>query len=281
MRSLPKPLLEARAVFEACISRVQDADLRRRLQAATDVVAAEAAHFEAVAQAGNLHLLPAQGALNGNVQAREMEKVYTSRMARVNAPGRPVYDALLAAPPHGRCPLCNQRTVATLDHQLPKATHPALAVAPLNLVPACRDCNTTKLDKLPATAAEVPLHPYFDHVERDQWLQARVQPTSPAAVEFFVAPPAAWPPVLAERVRAHFSLFKLGALYASHAAEELANLQFGLLRIYDTSGAAGVRVHLRDQTDTRRAAQLNSWQTACYAALAASEWFCTGGFRAG
>lgn len=280
MRSLPIPAQQARAVFETCISRVRNPDLRRRLQAVAALVEQEAANFELSVRAGTMHAVPQQGVLNGDVLADEMEKVYTSRMAKADTPGRPVYDALLAAPAYGRCPLCNQRTVSTLDHQLPKTTHSALVVAPLNLVPACKDCNTTKLDKLPASAAEVTLHPYFDNVETVSWLKARVHHTTPAAVEFFVERPDTWDDVLAERVEAHFILFKLAALYTSHAAEELTGQQFILSQLHGTSGKIGVQAHLRDQAATRRAAQLNSWQTACYTALAEDEWYCDGGFRA-
>lgn len=230
-------------------------------------------------RAGTVHTLPQQGILNGDVESDEMEKVYTNRMAKADTPGRPIYDALLAAPAYGRCPLCNQRTVSTLDHQLPKTTHSALVVTPLNLVPACKDCNTTKLDKLPASAAEVTLHPYFDNVETVSWLKARVHHTAPAAVEFFVEAPTTWDSVLADRVRNHFRLFKLGALYASHAAEELASQQLSLSQLHVTNGVLGVQEHLHDQAATRRAFQLNSWQTACYAALAEDEWFCDGGFN--
>jgi hypothetical protein len=280
MRSLPIPLQLARAVFETCISRVRNPDLKRRLQAVASLVEQEAANFEASVRAGTMHTLPQQGVLNGDVLADEMEKVYTSRMAKADTPGRPIYDALMAAPAHGRCPLCNQRTVSTLDHQLPKTTHSALVVSPLNLVPACKDCNTTKLDKLPASAGEVTLHPYFDNVETISWLKARVHRTTPAAVEFFVEPPNMWDAVLAERVETHFTLFKLATLYASHAAEELSGQQFILSQLHATSGRVGVQAHLRDQAATRRAAQLNSWQTACYTALAEDRWYCDGGFLA-
>lgn len=279
MRSLPIPSQLAREVFELCISKVRNADLKRRLQAVATLVESEAAKLEEAARAGTLHALPQQGVLNGDVQADEMEKVYTSRMAKADTPGRPVYDALLAAPAYGRCPLCNQRTVSTLDHQLPKTTHSALVVTPLNLVPACKDCNTTKLDKLPTFAGEVTLHPYFDHVDTVSWLKARVHRTNPVSVGFFVEPPGDWDAVLADRVSNHFSLFKLGTLYASHAAEELASQQLSLSQLHTSSGAASVQAHLLDQAATRRAAQLNSWQTACYTALAADEWFCDGGFN--
>ncbi|MBT9395052.1 hypothetical protein KLP40_17935 [Hymenobacter sp. NST-14] len=271
--------MQAREVFETCISRVRNPNLRTRLQAVAALVEQEAANFEASVRAGTMHAVSQQGVLNGDVLAEEMEKVYTNRMAKADTPGRPIYDALLAAPAYGRCPLCNQRTVSTLDHQLPKTTHSALVVAPLNLVPACKDCNTTKLDKLPASAAEVTLHPYFDNVETVTWLKARVHRTTPAAVEFYVERPDTWDNVLAERVETHFTLFKLAALYASHAAEELAGQQFILAQLHATSGGTGVQEHLRDQAITRRNVQLNSWQTACYAALAEDDWYCDGGFR--
>jgi len=45
------------------------------------------------------------------------------------------------------------------------------------------------------------------------------------------------------------------------------------------TGPAAVRDHLKQDEESRRKADLNSWQAACYSALAASDWFCAGGFR--
>ena len=101
-----------------------------------------------------------------------MIKVYTNRMAKEGAPGRPVYNALKLAA--RRCPLCGHRDVSTLDHYLPKTAFPLLCVTPSNLVPACSDCNKVKSDALPATAADQTLHPYFDDADQDAWLKAEV-----------------------------------------------------------------------------------------------------------
>ncbi|WP_053161421.1 HNH endonuclease [Streptomyces caatingaensis] len=60
------------------------------------------------------------------------------------------------------CPLCGISKVTTIDHQLLKGRYPLLAVVPVNLVPACRDCNTGKGEEAPATAEDQPLHPYYD-----------------------------------------------------------------------------------------------------------------------
>ncbi|TRO62490.1 HNH endonuclease [Streptomyces sp. IB201691-2A2] len=213
---------------------------------------------------------------------KEMTDVYTDRMAKKKAPGRVIYDDLILAPAHGICPLCAQRPVSTLDHHLPKADYWALAVDPLNLVPACADCNKTKLDIAAQTAGDETLHPYFDNVEGDEWLRAAVIESAPAAVTFFVDAPQAWDPILRQRMNTHFRVFELAALYACQAADEIFNINFHLTQLYDASAVGGlerVRAHLVEQAESRRNAHVNSWQTATYDALASSSWFCGGGFR--
>lgn len=216
--------------------------------------------------------------VGGNVTSTEMGKVYTQRMARKGSPGREIYDALMARPAHGRCPLCAQRHVTTLDHHLPKAHYPALAVAPLNLVPACSDCNKAKLDTIPHAAADVPLHPYFDNIDDQRWLRAQVIETRPAALRFAVDAPSAWGGLLARRVRNHFRALRLAKLYATEAAEELLSIRHQLLDIHHGGGSNDVRSHLEDHAASCRLGRLNGWRAATYEAWAASDWFCNGGF---
>lgn len=116
MRKVKPPTHQAKAVFETCIGKVKDPDLKARLSSISAIVEAEAQVFAAAIHAGNVHLLPEQALLNGDVEAKEMEAVYTGRMAKIGAPGRLIYDELMAAPVNDRCPLCGQRTVSTLDH---------------------------------------------------------------------------------------------------------------------------------------------------------------------
>ncbi|MFJ4518444.1 HNH endonuclease [Streptomyces sp. NPDC088816] len=212
---------------------------------------------------------------------QEMIAVYTNRMAKKQAAGRPIYDDLILAAKDGRCPLCGQRPVSTLDHHLPKTLYPALAVDPLNLVPSCADCNKLKLDVTPRSSEEETLHPYFDDVEHDSWLKAEVIEVAPAALRFFVDPPAAWSPTLIRRARLHFKTFGMASLYASQAAQELGNIKYYLTQLYEVGqkrGAQRVQDHLAEQAESRRRAHINSWQSATYQALADSAWYCDGGF---
>lgn len=279
MRRLTPPGDDPLDVFRACISRVKDTALKARLTSVEGTVVAEANAYRAAAAAAELHTLPPQSNVGGIVSTAEMTDVYKLRMARKGTPGRSVYDKLMKAPVLGRCPLCGQRIVTTLDHHLPEAHYPALAVVPTNLVPACADCNKAKHDTIPHTIEEQTFHPYFDDVEDELWLRAEIIGSSPASLRFHVDPPADWDAAKAQRARYHFKIFKLGALYASHAAEEVVGISASLGMIFARGKAAGVRAHLQEQAASRKSVHANSWQTATYTAMAASDWFCEGGFR--
>jgi hypothetical protein len=249
------------------------------LEGVTQAVVDASVEFDDAATHTRLHQIAPQGLVGGVVTQAEMEAVYTQRMAKKGAPGRDVYDALFTSAPQGKCPLCGHRTVSTLDHHLPKALYPALAVAPLNLVPACSDCNKSKLASVPANANEETLHPYFDDIDGDRWLAAEVVLARPAALRFFVEAPAHWSATLRSRVERHFQTFGLGRLYSSEAADELLNIRHQLRAMHESGGAALVQIELRERAESCQQARRNGWRTATYQAFADSDWFCDGGFQ--
>jgi hypothetical protein len=277
MRSLPEPQIGAEQSYRTTISRVRNGDLKTRLHAIIPEIVDASDRFARAAADGEVALLSRAAAV-GSVTADEMEAIYSDRFAKLKSPGRVHYDRIITSAPNGRCPLCAQRSVATLDHFLPQTGYPALVVTPFNLVPACSDCNKAKLATVPASAETVTLHPYFDDVNGDEWLVAQMRETSPASVVFEVQTPVQWPSVLAARVKHHFDFFRLAELYAAQAAEEILNIRFHLKTLFDVSGAAGVATHLAEMARSRAQAHINSWQTATYKAFAASSWFCDGGF---
>ena len=252
--------------FVTCISRVRNAGLAARLAAATDSVVMASSEFDRAARRGTVHEVARHDIVAPDLTVDEMEKVYTQRMAKTGAPGRDIYDELFASPPQGRCPLCMQRSVATLDHHLPKAHFPSLAVAPLNLVPACSDCNKAKLASVPTRPEEVGLHPYYDNLGDDIWLHARVVERRPTALRFLVVAPPAWDAVLSARVANHFRSLSLAALFASEAAEELVNIRHQLTVLKAANSKVGVRDELRRRADSCAAGRPNGWRAAAYRA---------------
>lgn len=276
MRPLPKPDDDPSAVYLQCISRVEDGALRAQLVAVEPLVVNAAREFDMAGIAGTLSAIGPQNNVGG-ISGAEMIAVYKQRMVKKTSPGRPIYDRLMSVPRYGRCPLCAHRTVSTLDHYLTKARFPVLAVVPVNLVPACFVCNFLKPDVV-RNVAEMTLHPYYDNLGDEQWLNATLIEVTPPALLFSAHRAPSWDDLTFERVKNHLRTFQLDKLYSSHAAEELANIRKRLTDLFVNAGAAGVKDHLLEEAKSRRAMDANSWQSATYTALSESEWFCREGF---
>src|SRR6266508_1454436 len=272
MRKLEKPQDSAEAVFVRCASSYRDPTLQAKLVGVRAEVGASAVAFDAAATASRLHMFPRAVRVGANVSKTEMSDLYDNKFAKKGSVGREVYEALLAATPHGICPLCGQRVASTLDHHLPKGEYPILAVTPCNLVPACSDCNFAKLEQYPTTEGEQTIHPYFDDFDGDVWVAAHVLEQNPPALLFTVRPPVHWSAMRVDRAKRHFTVFRLAKLYAAHAAEELRSIEHMVLVLLKRGGPKELRSHLAEQAASREAVHRNSWQTATYRALAASDW---------
>lgn len=281
MRKLPLPPLTAYGIFCVCAASVQNVELKTRLFGAISEINSAEKQYANLAPCASLHQFPAKDHVGDWVTGEEMETLYTGTLARLESTARLYYDAIRASAPNDICPYCGQRTVDSLDHYLPKSLYPALAVTPINLVPACSACNKTKLDFQPPDAKDLILHPYYDDVPKDIWLKARVLNVGGKPVlEYFTDPPSTWQTLWASRVKAHLDTLKLPTLYASHAAEELVNNRQSLQNLCLSGGAAAVKAHCQEVQGSRQAAYLNSWQAACYGALVDSDWFCASGVLA-
>ncbi|MFD0123829.1 MULTISPECIES: HNH endonuclease [Streptomyces] len=276
MKPLPKPVLDARTVYTTCISKARPAKSKARLKGLEDLVAAAAADYEQAAATAALHTLghlknQPDGDDEDATANKDLTSCYTSRMARKRSVGRTLYEQLLAAA-KGLCPLCGHGYANTLDHNLPKATYPLLAVTPANLVPACLTCNHAKGEDAPASAAEQTLHPYFDDITSHAWLAARLTAPPEPGVFFYVDPHPDWTPILTARVKQHFRTFKLGKLYSAQVGTELAALN-DYLRGKPYAAIVDELQHRAASHGNR-----NTWQAALYRALAASPWYVRSGY---
>ena len=166
-------------------------------------------------------------------------------------------------------------TVSTLDHYLPKANHPKLALTPANLVPSCSDCNRWKGTKQGDTSADEILHPYFDRVDNETWLFAEVVPGDPPGMTFYASPPDHWPEITKRRVLSHFDALHLNELFASQGGRLISNILLRIAELFRDDGPTGVREHLKAEARSYRKNGKNSWEVAAYEALSQSDYFCT------
>jgi len=275
MRKLQRPSYLISDVLSTCISNYQDKDLVSRVESVTDLIKEASETFESKVISKSLHTLEPHDSegVAGVVSTQEMKNIYNDKFAKKGQPGRDIYDRLLNTPKLNKCPICGHRVVSTLDHHLPKAKYPALAVTPVNLIPSCFDCNKTKTSVRPLTAAEETIHPYFDDIEEDLWLKAEVIEQRPMGFKFFVSQPDNWDELKYMRVKNHLKIFKLRKLFSINAAEEYSMRELTLRKIYMKSGPEGLKTQLKDFAESTEAVHLNSWQSAMYRALETSEWY--------
>ncbi|MBZ9822999.1 HNH endonuclease [Mesorhizobium sp. CA4] len=276
MRRLILPAYSARNVVNQCAKSIQDKDLSARLEHIGEQIEKAEITYRQHGTAETLFTI-AQSTSVGAMTIEDMKRVYKGTFVKSKGT-RYIYDAIKKLPPNDICPMCGQRTVGTLDHYLAQSHHAAFVITPANLVPACGDCNKAKLDAQPTGADQQTLHPYFDNVDDELWLCAIVEERSPAALLYTPDPPPHWPETMKKRLRLHFQKFGLGALYASHSAVELTNIRYGLQRIAERGTTDDIRAELIRRAESSWAANINSWQTAMYIALANSDWFCGGGY---
>ncbi|UIF88920.1 HNH endonuclease [Cupriavidus sp. UYPR2.512] len=279
MKRLNPPTFTAAKAVEACASGISIVERAQALRDAVPVIVASEAQYQELGPLGQLFSMEQSEQVTEAINAELMGVIYKSHFARGGSPSRPLYEQIRMAPEHGLCPLCGQRVVATVDHYLPQSRYPKLNLTPVNLVPACSDCNKRKLASAPAQAEEQTLHPYFDNLGDERWLVAAIEASTPPTVSFFVQASSEWDAVLTARVRRHFEVMGLAPLYAAQAASEMADISYALEEVGQAAGPTGIRAHLDAQFRSRHARDRNSWKTALYEGLRDSAWFCGEGYH--
>jgi len=274
MRTLPIPAIRAESVLLACAHHIRDSDLSDRLtRACGEVTGAEEAYL-LKGRLGTIYQTIATTHA-GEVHVTEMSKIYDGSLAkRGTAPRRRYYDLIKASAPYRICPFCSHMTVSTLDHYLPKAKHPQLALTPANLIPSCSDCNKWKSTRQGETATDEILHPYFDVVDDDTWLFGNIVPGNPPGMTFYAKPPDGWPNTTKLRVMSHFNALRLGELFSSQAGRLISNIRSRMAELFREDGPSGVREHLKAEARSYRKNGNNIWEVAAFEALSRSDYFC-------
>ena len=274
MRALSLPNIQAEPIILACARQIKDKDLSGRLaRACSEVMEAEEAYL-CRGRLGRVYNTIATTHA-GEVDAKEMSRIYDGNFAKKgSAPRRQYYDVIKASAPHRICPFCGHMTISTLDHYLPKANHPLLALTPANLIPSCSDCNKWKSTRQGETADDEILHPYFDNVDNETWLFANVIPGDPPGMTFYVVPPDNLQSATRRRIVSHFNALHLDELFSSQAGRLISNIRYRMSGLFLEDGPDGVREHLRAEAASYRKTGKNSWEVATYEALSKSDYFC-------
>jgi hypothetical protein len=277
MWASPQPTVTAGESAAACARGIQKQDLRKRVTVARSDFLANSARLQEAAAGDKLHEAadsdyPIQG-----LSRDELLWLYKSQLARRHSPGRAIYDQIMVGAPFGLCVYCRHSAATTLDHFVPKTLVPGLSIDPWNLVPACPDCNHGLLASFSPQPAGQMLHPYFIP-PIGRWLTATVDHALPVVVLFAATPDTTLAPELQARIRNQFSKLELGRRYSVLCGSELSGLSRLLPSQFRRTDPAEISAYL---SETSRAAFMtdpNDRRAVMYEALAADDWYCTGGY---
>lgn len=275
MQRITPPKENAGELFAACATRTRSFADRRALLLQRPYVEARAAAYLQHSNRGNLHEFAIQVPVG--IAVADLSGVYDRVLMKGGE--RPTYIKLKGAARYGRCPLCAQRDVKTLDHYLARDDYPELAVVPANLVPCCFDCNHAKGTYRATRVEHLLFHPYFDDWSAHRLIEATLNFDEGLTVTYSVREPDGASATTIERARRHFDKLSLGDLYSEHAAVELVDRKVAFLETFQADGSAGLRDDLELEIRSRRGRNINSWQSALYRALSRSDEFCDGGFQ--
>lgn len=265
-------------ILTECSQSKQKKGLRARILSEVVNLAALEAEYKKRAAARTLYEY-AESTETGSLTVAEMSDLYANTLVKKTGPIRYIYNYIKSMAPSAICPLCNHRDISTLDHYLAKAYHPSFSLTPVNLVPACKSCNSDTLARRPKQMAEQTLHPYFDDVDNKDWLVARVMESAPPAIVFEVNPGLDFNDPANAILKSHFEVFNLETLYSSAAANMASSMYADLNRNLTNGGTVFVVSELRRAARNAREPVRNSWQGAMLDAMANSAWFSAGGFK--
>lgn len=270
MRRLPRPEFSVRDI----IVSFGNGPRVDQLHDACESFEAAETEYDALLAAHVPQLLPTRPTHLSVENAANANWAYVEHLRAKSSGARSYYVALRQE--NQPCGMCRVRSSRVVDHHLPRSIYPAYAIQPSNLVPICSDCNERKSDVVPNQDKGQLLHPYFDHLDSDDWLEARVTEGPGRPVVFGVSDEHLPSPAIGHRLRLHREFFDVTARFSRDAGDFLAqHLQLLTTRL-ERYGPSRVSDYLFELSDSVRARGARPWIAAALAAWASDQIFCDG-----
>lgn len=249
-------------VRDLCMPRMQGGLRKQRLCADLANIEAEEDALRVAVSAQRHRALVPSVAVSLDISA-DMKWFYENRL-RGSVPGRVVWHSIVDLA--GRlCPLCHLTRPRTIEHSFPQSAYPRLATEPLNMVPACRDCNSERN----VGHGTITISPYFDAwVVVLPWLHAEViDHNHPEDLRFSVIRHASFTDDQWDALGQFVVDVKLLDRYVGLAIEAFSEFVAGLRITYPTPSADDAERILEDKVLSQmNSFGINRWQTVAFEA---------------
>lgn len=170
------------------------------------------------------------------------------------------------------CPMCGTTLPRTFDHYMPAVRFPEFAVHPLNLVPCCATCNSTKdADWLNSAGARQYLHAYTDQLPNLQFLLVTLHQNAAlkgVGATFKIQRSGNLPNPLWQLIESHFSHLHLIERYDERGNDEIAEI-LSDCRVHIDVGGPDARTFLQGRANDRQTVYgRNHWIAVLMKAMA-------------
>ncbi|MEI8644086.1 hypothetical protein P4S60_00190 [Pseudoalteromonas sp. Hal040] len=274
--------------FDLCVSDIAPNKhyYRNRLEQDKIFLLGQSSTYKMRSRAKELHFFIAMPIARGEcvlpirgcqLTKNELVDLYKNYFSKKGTRARAVYDKIFISSKE-QCSMCLVGTVSSLDHYLPKSRYPALSIEPLNLIPACNDCNRGKGTSVFSKKEDHFLHPYFSEEKfyNENWLCAEVIEEVPVRLRYYVNPPRSWSVDDIALIEEHFHSFKLAVKFStfvsSHLLTAVDNVDRAINKYKRTP--KGIKEDFLESAKSRP--NKNSPVRVMFEALSRSHWFCSG-----
>lgn len=221
--------------------------------------------------------IPKSSDIAGVLNESEAKYVYDS-LRRLKYGGMTMADAIFRLARFGKCAYCGHGTPIQLDHYLPRSSYVEYSFCPLNLVPACANCNSTALKGAcpPTGPQDTFFHPYYDNPDDGRWLfVSMVVGSDGLEVKVDVRRPAGWPIDKFQRVEYTFQKLQLSKVYAQDVISEISARREILGDIFKSGAAAGLQSFFAEQGAQYAKGNPNAWIRVAYEYLSSARAICS------
>ena len=276
MKNLSKPLNNPTFLQHLVLIRDAKTSARQRQDLIDnhDRIVARYDRFEAGADGGSLHTLRPSPTLSQI--AMTLRSCYAPKTVAFRSLKKSIVDAQ-SVRFLKYCPMCGITSPATNDHYMPASRFPEFSVHPLNLVPCCSTCNSTKDDDwLGVDGKRSYLHLYTDILPADAFLSISLV-TLPLArgfgATFSISRPNRFSKVAWSLIESHFKKLSLLRRYTEAGNDEISEILEDC-RIHQQEGGTRPRRFLRARADARALIYGEShWRVALMREIASSPRF--------
>ncbi|MGG3940956.1 hypothetical protein ABEV54_05765 [Peribacillus psychrosaccharolyticus] len=271
MKKIKYKNIEYQNLLIKCVEGIHDTNLQSNVYNNISSFKERSTNYKKLAERQTLYQISSE--LKNDFIYENMTFLYGK--LRDSSHSRTYYDKIMGF--SKICPYCGVQISSSLDHYLPKRHYPMFSVDPMNLLPCCSDCNTTKGEHKQLQESET-LHPYFDKYSNVRFLEMDViEIDDNVAFQYYLNIPSDLSMQEYRKVAKHFELLELNRMYSILASTEVHSQIYNLKKLYKEGGKEALQQNLDDIYYSNLHAEINSWKTALYDGLRKSEWFCEKG----